>query len=242
MRFVLEVFTVMPFSENSYLVGDAEAGVAIVVDPGGRVDDIARVARQRGVAITTIVNTHAHIDHVMGVAELQARTGAPFWIHADAVPMLNASPAQAAMFGLPPLDPPAVDAFLTAGQVIEVGTLRLVVRHTPGHAPGHVTLVGPPVEHDGRQAPFALCGDVIFMGSIGRTDLPGGDYATLMSSIEREILTLPDETVLYSGHGPATTVGRERLRNPFVVEWLRGRQGRGGVGSAPSGGPGVGDR
>jgi hydroxyacylglutathione hydrolase len=223
MRFVLDVFTVMPFSENTYLVGDADAGVAIVVDPGGRADDIVRVAKQRGVAIATIVNTHAHIDHVAGVRELQALTGAPFWIHADAVPMLQTVPAQAAMFGLPPFDPPEVDATISAGQVFEVGGLRLTVRYTPGHAPGHVTLVGPPVEIDGRQAPFALCGDVIFMGSIGRTDLPGGDYTTLMNSIEREILSLPDETVLYSGHGPATRVGRERLRNPFVQEWLRGR-------------------
>jgi len=220
---ILEIFTVPPFGENTYLVGDADAGVAIVVDPGGRADEVARVAERRGVVIRTIVNTHAHVDHVSGAADLQALTGAPFWLHADAVPMLETSPLQAAMFGLPPFEPPPVDALLTAGQVVQVGTLRLTVRETPGHAPGHVTLVGPEVTIDGRRAPFALCGDVIFLGSIGRTDLPGGDYDLLMASIEREILSLPDETVLYSGHGPATTVGHERRSNPFVLDWLRRR-------------------
>jgi len=223
MRPVIDVFTVPPFGENTYVVGDADAGEAVVVDPGGRADDVVRVARRRGVEIRIIVNTHAHVDHVAGVADLQARTGAPFWIHPDAVPMLQASPLQAAMFGLPPFDPPVADAFLTAGQVIEVGGLALAVRETPGHAPGHVTLVGPAVDLDGRRAPFALCGDVIFMGSIGRTDLPGGDYETLMQSIAREILSLPDDTVLYCGHGPATTVGRERRTNPFVADWTAAR-------------------
>jgi glyoxylase-like metal-dependent hydrolase (beta-lactamase superfamily II) len=224
LRPVFEVFTVPPFGENTYLVGDAEAGEAIVVDPGGRVDDILRVAERRGVRIGRIVNTHAHVDHVTGVAELKARTGAPFWLHPEARPMLAALPAQAALFGLPPVEVPEVDADLAAGQRLEVGGLVLEVRDTPGHAPGHVTLVGPLVELDGEgPAPFALCGDVIFQGSIGRTDLPGGDYATLMRSIEGQILTLPDETVLYSGHGPATTVGLERRFNPFVREWLAER-------------------
>lgn len=223
MRPILETFTVPPFGENTYLLGDADAGAAIVVDPGGRVDDILRVAAQRGVTIRAIVNTHAHIDHVSGVEELKQRTGAPFWLHRDAEPMLATGPAQAEMFGLPPFEVPAIDAYLTEGQTIDVGGIALAVRHTPGHAPGHVTLVGPEVELDGRKSPFALCGDAIFLGSIGRTDLPGGDYDVLMGAIEREILTLPDETVLYSGHGPATTVGRERRTNPFVVDWLRQR-------------------
>lgn len=226
LRPVFEVFTVPPFGENTYLLGDAEAGEAIVVDPGGRVEDILRVAERRGVRVVRIVNTHAHIDHVAGVASLQARTGAPFWLHADAVPMLDALPAQATLYGLPPTTVPSVDHLLAPGQAIPVGALSLEVRYTPGHAPGHVTLVGPPVALDGEApVPFALCGDVIFMGSIGRTDLPGGDFDTLMASIEREVLTLPDETLLFSGHGPATTVGQERRSNPFVRQWL-GQQGR----------------
>jgi glyoxylase-like metal-dependent hydrolase (beta-lactamase superfamily II) len=224
MRPILETFTVGPFQENTYLLGDADAGTAIVIDPGGRVGDILRVAEQRGVAIQAIVNTHSHIDHVMGVPELKERSGAPFWLHAEAMPMLAAVGRQAAMYGLPPMEAPDVDAFLTAGQVISVGEISLTVRFTPGHAPGHVTLVSEALEIDGEAAPRAWVGDVIFLDSIGRTDLPGGDYATLMNSIEREVLSLPGDTVLYSGHGPATTVAHERQFNPFVGEWLAGRR------------------
>jgi hydroxyacylglutathione hydrolase len=221
MRPILEVFTVGPFAENTYLFGDADAGVAIVVDPGGRAADIVRVADLRGVRITTIVNTHSHVDHVLGVAELQALTGAPFWLHPAAVPMLEALPLQVARFDLPEADVPQVDAYLEAGQVVQVGDIALTVRDTPGHAPGHVTLISGPLTLDDGLAPRAFVGDVIFHGSIGRVDLPGGDYETLMGAIEAEILTLADDTVLYPGHGPATTVGRERAFNPFLLERRR---------------------
>ena len=220
MRPVLEILTVSPFEENTYLVGDADAGVAVVVDPGGRTEDLVRVAGLRGVAITHIINTHAHIDHVTGVAALREATGAPFWLHEADLPLLQGLAQQAAMFGLPRVEPPEVDGLLTAGQVIEVGELRLTVRETPGHSPGHVIFVCPEVSLESGDHPFALCGDVVFYGSIGRTDLPGGDYDTLMTSIEREVLSLPADTVLLSGHGPATTVGRECVHNPFVADWL----------------------
>ncbi len=224
MRPVLETFVVGPFQENTFLLGDADAGVAIVVDPGGRTDDVLRVAQHRGLRITAIVNTHSHVDHVAGVAEMKERTGAPFLLHAAAVPMLQALPQQAAMFGLPPTVPPEVDGSLAPGQVIDVGGIRLTVRDTPGHAPGHVTLVSQPLDLHGQTAVRALVGDVIFLGSIGRTDLPGGDFQTLMTSIEREILTLPADAVLYSGHGPDTTVAHERAFNPFVRDWLAARE------------------
>ena len=220
MEIVLETFDCPPFGENSYLVGDPARGEAAVIDPGGRVDDIVRTAALRGVTITQILGTHSHIDHVAGVAELQARTGAPYRLDAAAVPMLAGLPAQAARFGLPPVAPPTVDGVVRAGDRVAVGGLTLTVRATPGHAPGHVTFVAPTVRLDGRDAPVALCGDVIFLGLIGRTDLPGGDYATLMTVIEREILSLDDDTVLLCGHGPATTVGHERRTNPFVLDWL----------------------
>lgn len=220
MRPILETFVVGPFQENTYLLGDVAAGVAIAVDPGGRVEDLLRVAEHRGVAIQAIVNTHSHIDHVAGVAELKAHTGAPFLLHAEAAPMLSSLPEQAVRFGLPPLEAPEVDGWLVAGQVLEVGGLRLTVRFTPGHAPGHVTLVSQPLDLHGRTAVRALVGDVIFLGSIGRVDLPGGDYGTLMNSITAEILTLPEDAVLYSGHGPDTTVAHERAFNPFVRDWL----------------------
>jgi len=220
MKLVLETFTVMPFSENTYLVGDADAGTAAVIDPGGRVDDILRSARLAGVTIHLILGTHGHIDHVSGVAELAERTGAPYWLHADARPFLDHLPQQAAMFGLPPVPVPRVDGPLTAGQEIAVGGLRFTVREAPGHAPGHVILVGPALDYEDHQGPIVFCGDVIFRGSVGRTDLPGGDLAGLRRSIEREILSLPDEALLLSGHGPATTVGLERRQNPFLRQWF----------------------
>jgi glyoxylase-like metal-dependent hydrolase (beta-lactamase superfamily II) len=222
-RPVLEVFTVRPFEENTYLLGDAESGEAIVMDPGGRVDDILRVAELRGLKIREIVNTHAHVDHVLGVAELKAITGAPFRLHPAARPMLAELPEQARRFGLPVAPPPEVDGDLAAGEVVEVGGLRLVVKDTPGHAPGHVSFVAEPFELDGLTAPRSWVGDLIFLGSIGRFDLPGGDYETLLRSIDREVMTLSDDTVLYAGHGPATTVGHERAYNPYVRDWRTGQ-------------------
>lgn len=233
MRLILETFTVPPFAENTYLLGDADAGEAIVVDPGGRAAEIVRVAERHGLRIDRIVNTHSHIDHVSGVDDLRGLTGARFFLHPDAEPMMAQLSAQAAMFGLPPLSAPRVDAHLSPGDELRVGGIRLAVRHTPGHAPGHVTLVSQPISRaegsewagDDEAKRLALCGDVVFLGSIGRVDLPGGDYETLMRSIEREILSLPDSTVLFPGHGPATQVGRERASNPFILQWLAGRTG-----------------
>lgn len=220
MDIVLETFVCPPFGENTYLVGDPSTGEAAVIDPGGRIDDILRTASLRGVTVTQILGTHSHIDHVAGVAELRARTGARYRLDAAAMPLLAGLPAQAARFGMPPVAVPTVDGTLAAGDAVRVGSLALDVRATPGHAPGHVTLVGPSVRYEGRTAPIAFCGDVIFLGSIGRTDLPGGDYATLLGVIVDEILTLDDATVLFCGHGPATTVGHERRTNPFVLDWL----------------------
>ncbi|MEO8084286.1 MAG: MBL fold metallo-hydrolase [Ardenticatenales bacterium] len=220
MNVLLETLVCPPFAENTYLVADPAAGVAIVVDPGGRVDDILRTAELRGVRIVEIWGTHSHIDHVAGVAELRARTGAAYLLHGAAMPMLAGLPAQAQMFGLPPVEVPAVDRAIAAGDIVAVGAFAFTVRDTPGHAPGHVTFVGPTVVYEDRTAPIAFSGDVIFHGSIGRTDLPGGDYARLMRSIEEELLTLDDATILFSGHGLATTVGRERRDNPYVLDWL----------------------
>ena len=223
MRPVFEVFTVPGFEENTYLVGDAAAGKAVVVDPGGRSADIVRVAGARGVEITHIIATHTHYDHVTGVDELRSLTGAAFLIHAEAESMLADLSQQASLFGLPQVDPPVVDDYVAAGELIGVGELSLEVRLAPGHAPGHIILVGPAIEIEDSTHPFALVGDVIFFAGIGRTDLRDGDYETLLRSIEREVLSLPDETALYSGHGPATTVGHERKYNPFIREWISTR-------------------
>jgi glyoxylase-like metal-dependent hydrolase (beta-lactamase superfamily II) len=157
--------------------------------------------------------THAHVDHVVGVPRVAAETGAPVWLHPGDRPLYDAVPEQATWFGLAnPASLPAPDHALTHGANVKVGTLTFEVRHAPGHSPGSVCLLGPGV---------ALTGDVLFAGSIGRTDLPGGDFETLIASIERELLPLSDDTIVYSGHGPETTIGRERRTNPFLTRASR---------------------
>src|SRR5207244_2287047 len=155
-----------------------------------------------------IVNTRCHFDHVGAVSALQKKYGIPFYIHPDDKAMLEGAAAIAANFGLT-IEQPQVDQFIHAGETFQVGASELSVRFTPGHCPGHVILVG-----DG----FALVGDVLFAGSVGRTDFPGTSWDVLSQSIKHELLTLPDDTILFPGHGPSTTVGRERSTNPFLQD------------------------
>ncbi len=201
-------FPVGPLQANAYLVICEETGRAILVDPGDEPERLLAAAAAEGATIESIVLTHAHIDHVGGVAGAKRSTGAPVYLHSLDRGLYGAAAIQAHSFGLDIETPPDPDGELREGQSLAVGTATLEVRHTPGHSPGHVCLVG-----DG----FAIVGDCVFAGSIGRTDLPGGDYRTLIESIEQKLLTLPDEAILYCGHGPATTVGRERNTNPFLT-------------------------
>lgn len=210
---IIESFTGGGFAQNCFLVRCADGGDAILVDPGAAVGDMLAAAERAGVRVTAIVLTHSHLDHVDGVARAKRETGAPVLLHPDAEEMYHGAPVQAQWFGLEVEPVPPVDGYLEDGRVVKVGSCELRVRNAPGHAPGHVILVGEGV---------ALVGDCVFAGSIGRTDLPGGDFQTLMSSIRREILSLPHETVLYSGHGPSTTVGHERATNPFLAPQFGG--------------------
>ncbi len=196
------------FAQNMFLVSCTRTGKAILIDPGAATEEALTEVRRKGVEVEKIVLTHSHIDHVDGVAAARRETGAPIWIHPEAEPMYQAIAQQALMFGMQVEEPPAADGYLVPGEPLAFGNCALEIRYTPGHAPGHVILVGDE---------FALVGDCVFRGSIGRTDLPGGDFQRLMRSIREEILTLPDETTLYSGHGPETTVGFERVGNPFLV-------------------------
>ncbi len=196
------------FVENCYLVVDEQARECAVVDPGEEAGLILHKLAATGATPVAIWLTHAHIDHVLGVPRVARETGAPVWLHPADRPLYDAVPEQAAWFGLeaPALPPP--DRTFAHGDTVRVGELAFQVRHTPGHSPGSVSLVGPGV---------VLGGDVLFAGSIGRTDLPGGDFDTLIASIERELLSLPEATIVYTGHGPETTVGRERRSNPFLT-------------------------
>lgn len=199
----IQEFELGVFQTKCFVVKDA--GEVLVIDPGEARADL--LAALEGHDKITIVNTHCHIDHCGGNAGVKAATGAPLLMHRESLPLLRAMPQQAMMFGVHAPPSPEPDAFLEAGDTVTVGGVTLTVRFTPGHAPGHIVLVG-----DG----FVFGGDVLFQGSIGRTDLPGGDYATLMASIRDQMLTLPDDTIVYNGHTPATTIGAERRTNPFL--------------------------
>jgi hydroxyacylglutathione hydrolase len=214
----VRTFTGGGFAENGYLVVCGETGAAVVVDPGAAAGRMAEAVRSEGLDLAAVLLTHAHLDHIEGVHLIRAAfPDVPIWIHPADRRMYAALPQQAAAFGLqaPPTQPEPTDE-LEHGQRLTFGDCTLEVRHTPGHALGHVIFVA---ESEG----FALVGDVVFQGSIGRTDLPGGDLYTLMRSIREQVLTLPDATVLHPGHGPATTVGAERTGNPFLVPQFGGR-------------------
>ena len=201
------------FAENCYLIVDEPAAACAIVDPGEEAGLILHKVAETGAKPVGIWLTHAHVDHVLGVARVAMETGAPVWLHPADRALYDAVPDQAAWFGLvAPPGLPAPDREMAHGAELAVGDLRFAVRHTPGHSPGSVCLIGPGI---------VFSGDVLFAGSIGRTDLPGGDFETLIGSIERELLPLPDDTILYSGHGPESTIGRERRTNPFLTRASR---------------------
>ena len=206
----LEVI-IMPngqFGENCYLVADTAQRQAVLIDPGEEPDTFLAELDTRAWTLAGIWLTHAHVDHVLGVGAVKARTGVPIWLHPDDRPLYDAASTQAGWFGLRLDTLPPPDRKLAHGDMLHVGRFGFEVRHTPGHSPGSVSFIGQGV---------AFCGDVLFAGSIGRTDLPGGDAPTLLQSIHRHLLTLPDSTVVRSGHGPETTIGVERLTNPFLT-------------------------
>jgi glyoxylase-like metal-dependent hydrolase (beta-lactamase superfamily II) len=200
------------FQVNSYLLRCEETGETVVVDPGDEPGILLRRLDEIGAAPVAIVNTHGHVDHVAGNAAIRARWAVPIWMHPADRFLIDGFAEQAAMFGLDLAPPPPPDRALDSGGVFRFGACELRVHHAPGHSPGSVVLV---------EGSRAISGDVIFAGSIGRFDLPGGDLPTLLRSIDRVILPLGEDTTLYPGHGPATTVGRERRTNPFLQASVR---------------------
>ena len=209
----LEVFPVGPIQANCVLLGDADAGEVVVIDPGDEGERIAERVRASGLRPTMILHTHGHLDHVAGTAELAQLLGGtlPIGLHRDDIALYNNAPMQGQMFGLEVEAPPEPTLWFEHGQKLAVGGLELEVRHTPGHSPGGVAFVV-----SGADDPLVIVGDVLFAGSIGRTDLMGGSFPVLERSIREQLYTLPGPTRVVCGHGPDTTIGRERASNPFV--------------------------
>ncbi len=205
--FTLECLTVGPLQMNAWLVLDRERGEAALVDPGDEPGRLLERLDASGCRLRWLLATHGHFDHVGAAAAIQQRHDLPLRLHPQDVPLVEAMPQQQAMFGLPTSPVPRLDPTLHDGMVLPLGGGHLRVTAVPGHSPGQVML-----GWDGH----VLVGDTVFAGSVGRTDLPGGDFAALARSIRQHVYTLPDATVLHPGHGPDTTVGRERASNPFV--------------------------
>ncbi len=195
------------FQENCWVVVCEKTREAVLVDPGDEGERIADLVARLDARPVMILNTHAHLDHIGAVAELRERYAIPFLVHEGERMNLEDAPAHARMFGLEAPPVPEVDEWIREGAEYRFGESVLAVRETPGHTAGGVSFVG-----DG----FVLAGDTLFAGSIGRTDLPGGDFPTLRRSIRERLFTLPPETRVHCGHGPDTTIGREKATNPFV--------------------------
>jgi hydroxyacylglutathione hydrolase len=207
---IVEMLIVSPFQENCYVIGDEESMTGAIIDPGDEAARIALTVERVGLEIGQIIVTHSHIDHVGAVAQLVDEYMCPVLMHEEAEAMLKTVPQQAMMMGMRFGKVPKVDRHVGDEEVLEVGPLRLRSLYTPGHAPGHLAFL---VEDEG----IVFSGDALFAGSVGRVDLPSGSMEVLMRSISERLLTLPDETRVLSGHGPETTIGRERVANPFLA-------------------------
>lgn len=207
---IIETFEAGPVATNGYLVADKEGGKALVIDaPQGVARLMVEQARKWNTPIVTLVNTHGHWDHVLDNAELLRLTGATFGIHRESAPLLTLP--QARYFGLDfEIEPTKPDFLLEEGQPLDLGELRFEILHCPGHCPGSVVLFE-------RKQRVAFVGDVLFAGSVGRTDLPGGSHEALMRSIREKLLPLGDDVQVLAGHGAVTTIGEERRTNPFLA-------------------------
>ena len=204
-----EILAVGPLQCNCSILGDETSREAIVVDPGGDISRIVAILEKHGLTVKQIIITHAHIDHIAGAARLKQLTGAPILYNQNDLPLVKMMDIQAAWLGVPTPEVPAPDDTLNDGKIIAVTGLAGSILHTPGHTEGSVCLYLP------RES-LLLAGDTLFAGSIGRTDLPGGDQRKILASIRESLLPLPLDTTVIPGHGPRTTIGAERESNPFL--------------------------
>jgi glyoxylase-like metal-dependent hydrolase (beta-lactamase superfamily II) len=216
---ILEVRAVPPFEKNGFVVACEGTREAVIIDPGDEADQLVAAVRDFDVDVRLILLTHAHVDHITGVAAIKNEYSVPVYLHRDDLFLYDAAVQQGAMFGFKVRQPPPVDVYYD-GTPIAFGDYVVNVHHTPGHCPGGVCLQ---IGRRGEKGTHLFVGDTLFAGSIGRTDLPGGDYQVLMRSITQVLFPLGDEAIVHPGHGPDTTIGRERTTNPFVLEYLATR-------------------
>ena len=210
---IIEVRAVPPFAKNGFVLGCERTREAVIVDPGDEVDELVGVVRDFELDVRHILLTHAHLDHITGGATAKQTYEAPIYLHKDDLFLYEAVVQQGAMFGFKVRRQPPIDVFYD-GSPILFGDYEVHVHHTPGHCPGGVCLQ---IGTKGAQGKNLFVGDTLFAGSIGRTDLPGGDMETLLRSIRDVLFAFPDDSVVWSGHGPATTIGQERRTNPFLI-------------------------
>jgi len=210
----ISVAAVPPFYKNGFVVAADDSAASVLIDPGDEVDTLLGFIAAQVLDVRAILLTHAHVDHITGVGRAKDALGVPVWLHRDDLFLYEAAVEQGRMFGLPVTQPPPVDRFYEPGVPLRFGSLIVDALWTPGHCPGGVCLA---VGREGEAARELFVGDTLFAGSIGRTDLPGGDSATLLRSIREVLLAFPDATVVHPGHGPDTTVGTERRTNPFLA-------------------------
>jgi glyoxylase-like metal-dependent hydrolase (beta-lactamase superfamily II) len=213
---ILEVRAVPPFEKNGFVVACERTREAVIIDPGDEADQLVAAVRDFDVDVRLILLTHAHVDHITGVAAVKNEYSVPVYLHRDDLFLYDAAVQQGAMFVFKVRQPPPVDVYYD-GTPIAFGDYVVNVHHTPGHCPGGVCLQ---IGRRGEKGVHLFVGDTLFAGSIGRTDLPGGDYQVLMRSITQVLFPLGDEAIVHPGHGPDTTIARERTTNPFVLEYL----------------------
>jgi glyoxylase-like metal-dependent hydrolase (beta-lactamase superfamily II) len=206
---IIKTFPVGPLACNCTILGDEEASEAIVIDPGDEVDEIYRRLTALDLKLKQILVTHAHIDHVGGALKLKRLTGAPILLNENDLPLLAMMDEQAGWIGAPTPETAPPDAWLADGQIVGLDRFPADVLHTPGHTQGSICLHFAALK-------LLVAGDTLFAGSIGRTDLPGGNFEQIIDSIQTRLLALPDDTKVLAGHGPATSIGDERKRNPFL--------------------------
>ncbi|HEY2149734.1 MAG TPA: MBL fold metallo-hydrolase [Vicinamibacterales bacterium] len=210
---IIESQAVGPFHKNGFVVGCEVSNEAVLIDPGDEVATLLAFAKRRNLVIRHILLTHAHVDHVTGVAAAKRALGVPIYLHRDDLFLYDQAVEMGARFGLAVEPQPPIDRFYATADVIAFGTYEVRPYHTPGHCPGGVCLR---IGKKGEPGQHLFVGDTLFAGAIGRTDLGGGDYDTLIDSIRTVLMPFGDAAIVHPGHGPDTTIGEERRTNPFL--------------------------